>query len=512
MADAPPLKRQKTTKTSVQKWTKLRIKVTPNDSLPWTLEKPNTTPDGEQFRPDELVTLTAPLEEQSKEVKALIKDLLKVAVSAGHAHPLQQDYNNRYATAGVDVNQMIAVANSIYNKEWLENIVRWMTERIDFRKRNMNGSWFKKAVHDFALHVSRSGEVPKTLIPVVSKHRCEDILNYLNRNLQRDSGNDETLRYFKVKSKEMFQNDKDLLKELHTFHKQFQQQRRKKDLHGLDWTWMKSLLNKETAWLLYYRGKHGIKACEIVATSATVYEWTTASVGDILASLSMTDSDQKIGVSLRAASLALLADKNHAFCDISILLNKEGQNIGQCVNTKKFGFRWVEESIGPQQDSYCRHAMLFDNSRNKESWEIMPANNGDSGNRESSSISSTKSSTKSSTSSTKSSSSTIEVAVTVTTNTATSLAHGRSLQPTNTDHGCWIMKTLLSDHGSQAEKKRKRRDDEWNNRYKKPTYSLFKVEVKKSGFHTFAISQFGNRLLKRKADYKYANVIAYLVK
>ena len=55
-------------------------------------------------------------------------------------------------------------------------------------------------------------------------------------------------------------------------------------------------------------------------------------------------------------------------------------------------------------------------------------------------------------------------------------------------------------------------DYEWNNRYKKPTYSLFKVEVKKSGFHTFAISQFGNRLLKRKADYKYANVIAYLVK
>ena len=86
MSAEPPVKRQKT--SVVQKWTKkFRIKVNPNTTLPWTLEKPNTTPDGEQFRPDELVMLTAPLEEQSKEVKALIKDLLKVAVSAGHAHP-----------------------------------------------------------------------------------------------------------------------------------------------------------------------------------------------------------------------------------------------------------------------------------------------------------------------------------------------------------------------------------------------------------------------------------------
>ena len=57
---------------------------------------------------------------------------------------------------------------------------------------------------------------------------------------------------------------------------------------------MKSELRKESAWLLYYRGKHGIKACEIVASSATVFEWTTASVGDILASLSLADSDQKL--------------------------------------------------------------------------------------------------------------------------------------------------------------------------------------------------------------------------
>ena len=38
------------------------------------------------------------------------------------------------------------------------------------------------------------------------------------------------------------------------------------------------------------------------------------------------------------------------------------------------------------------------------------------------------------------------------------------------------------------------------------------MTTKEAGFHTFAVSQFGNRLLKRKADYKYANVIAYLVK
>jgi len=30
--------------------------------------------------------------------------------------------------------------------------------------------------------------------------------------------------------------------------------------------------------------------------------------------------------------------------------------------------------------------------------------------------------------------------------------------------------------------------------------------------HTFAISQYGERLISRKAEYKYANCISYLVK
>jgi hypothetical protein len=54
--------------------------------------------------------------------------------------------------------------------------------------------------------------------------------------------------------------------------------------------------------------------------------------------------------------------------------------------------------------------------------------------------------------------------------------------------------------------------EDFKARYKKSEYSLFRVVTKREGFHTFAVSQYGNRLLPRKADYKYANVVAYLVK
>ena len=61
------------------------------------------------------------------------------------------------------------------------------------------------------------------------------------------------------------------------------------------------------------------------------------------------------------------------------------------------------------------------------------------------------------------------------------------------------------------------RDDFYNQnsfqeRYNKSVFNLFRVTTERSGFHTFAVSQYGNRLLPRKADYKYANVIAFLVK
>ena len=51
-------------------------------------------------------------------------------------------------------------------------------------------------------------------------------------------------------------------------------------------------------------------------------------------------------------------------------------------------------------------------------------------------------------------------------------------------------------------------------RYKNPGFHLTRVKVNKNGMHTFAISQFGERLLPRRADgkYLYANVIAYLFK
>ena len=56
--------------------------------------------------------------------------------------------------------------------------------------------------------------------------------------------------------------------------------------------------------------------------------------------------------------------------------------------------------------------------------------------------------------------------------------------------------------------------DDFKERYSKQNYSnaLLKIETKKAGLHTFAVSQFGNRLMPRKAEYKYANVNAYLVK
>ena len=76
------------------------------------------------------------------------------------------------------------VANSISNKEWLKTVVTWMTERIKVRKQ-LHGGWFKKSVHDFALRARNCSGVPETLIPAVSKQRCDDILNYLNTNLEQ---------------------------------------------------------------------------------------------------------------------------------------------------------------------------------------------------------------------------------------------------------------------------------------------------------------------------------------
>lgn len=53
---------------------------------------------------------------------------------------------------------------------------------------------------------------------------------------------------------------------------------------------------------------------------------------------------------------------------------------------------------------------------------------------------------------------------------------------------------------------------QFRERYKKPDYHLTRIKVNQKGMHTFAVSQFGSRLLPRRAGYKYANVIAYLVK
>jgi len=53
---------------------------------------------------------------------------------------------------------------------------------------------------------------------------------------------------------------------------------------------------------------------------------------------------------------------------------------------------------------------------------------------------------------------------------------------------------------------------QFRDRYKKPDFHLTRIKVTKKGMHTFAISQFGSRLLPRRAGYKYANCIAYFVK
>ena len=53
---------------------------------------------------------------------------------------------------------------------------------------------------------------------------------------------------------------------------------------------------------------------------------------------------------------------------------------------------------------------------------------------------------------------------------------------------------------------------QFRDRYKHTEYHLARVKVSKRGFHTFAVSQFGSRLLPRRAGYKYANCIFYLVK
>lgn len=54
--------------------------------------------------------------------------------------------------------------------------------------------------------------------------------------------------------------------------------------------------------------------------------------------------------------------------------------------------------------------------------------------------------------------------------------------------------------------------NQFRDRYKNSEYHLTRVKVNKKGTHTFAVSQFGQRLLPRRASYKYANAICYLVR
>lgn len=54
--------------------------------------------------------------------------------------------------------------------------------------------------------------------------------------------------------------------------------------------------------------------------------------------------------------------------------------------------------------------------------------------------------------------------------------------------------------------------EQFKDRYTQNQFFLFRVVTQKQGFHTFAVSQFGSRLLPRRSDYKYGNVVAYLVK
>lgn len=53
---------------------------------------------------------------------------------------------------------------------------------------------------------------------------------------------------------------------------------------------------------------------------------------------------------------------------------------------------------------------------------------------------------------------------------------------------------------------------QFQDRYKTPEFYLTQIKVTKSGLHTFGVSQYGERLLPRRAQYKYANCSAFLVK
>lgn len=52
---------------------------------------------------------------------------------------------------------------------------------------------------------------------------------------------------------------------------------------------------------------------------------------------------------------------------------------------------------------------------------------------------------------------------------------------------------------------------QFRERYKRPDFHLTRIKVTRKGMHTIAVSQFGSRLLPRRAPYKYANCIAMLV-
>lgn len=53
---------------------------------------------------------------------------------------------------------------------------------------------------------------------------------------------------------------------------------------------------------------------------------------------------------------------------------------------------------------------------------------------------------------------------------------------------------------------------DFSQRYKNSEYHLLRVTTEREGRHTFAVSQYGSRLLPRKSKYQYANVIAYIVR
>ena len=53
---------------------------------------------------------------------------------------------------------------------------------------------------------------------------------------------------------------------------------------------------------------------------------------------------------------------------------------------------------------------------------------------------------------------------------------------------------------------------QFRDRYKNNEYYLTKIVTRQKGMHTFAVSQYGARLLNRNSNYKYANCVCYLVK